>query len=341
MTQTSRLPRIVVLCSASVLFAQIAAAQELTGVLIGTVKDGQGGVLAGALVRVSSPALIGRQLTSTTNDKGQLRFPALPPGLYTLDIELTRFAAYHENPFRIGAGASIERTAVLSLAGVAESLTVRGAGSRIEARSSGFETRLEPDHLRTIPTGRSSMFDLIRAAPGISPTSPASGTTSSLSSTSVSAFGSGVNENQFLIDGTNFTCPCSGVARSEPGIDFIQEVQVQSVGASAEFGNLQGAVINVITRQGSDRFQYDASYYGQPANLTSQPVVRAVSGGSQPSSGYTRLKYRDFTTNVGGPAVRDRLWFFGGYQYVRDFDSQPGVDPKFPRTYEQDKGFAK
>ena len=79
----------------------------------------------------------------------------------------------------------------------------------------------------------------------------------------VSAFGSGTNENQFLIDGTNFTCPCNGIARAEPGIDFIQEVQVQSVGASAEFGNIQGAVINVVTRQGSERFLYDASYYGQ------------------------------------------------------------------------------
>ena len=93
------------------------------------------------------------------------------------------------------------------------------------------------------------MFDFIRAAPGVSPTSPASGTT-----TTVSAFGSGTNENLFLIDGTNFTCPCSGVARSEPGVDFIQEVQVQSVGASAEFGNIQGAVINVVTRQGGERF---------------------------------------------------------------------------------------
>jgi len=56
----------------------------------------------------------------------------------------------------------------------------------------------------------------------------------------VSAFGSGTNENTFLIDGTNFTCPCNGVSRAEPGVDFIQEVQVQSVGASAEFGSVQG-----------------------------------------------------------------------------------------------------
>lgn len=78
--------------------------------------------------------------------------------------------------------------------------------------------------------------------------SPASGT-----ATTISAFGSGTNENQFLIEGTNMTCPCNGVARSEPGGDFIQEIQVQSVGASAEFGNVQGAVVNVITKQGSDR----------------------------------------------------------------------------------------
>src|SRR4029079_14492305 len=102
-------------------------------------------------------------------------------------------------------------------------------------------------------------------APGISPTSPGSAT-----ATTVSAYGSGTNENQFLIDGTNFTCPCNGIARAEPGIDFIQEIQVQSIGASAEYGNVQGAVINVITRQGSEELAHDSSYYGQPADMTSQ-----------------------------------------------------------------------
>ena len=107
-------------------------------------------------------------------------------------------------------------------------------GSRIDARDPGFGTRFGPEDLKAIPTRRASMFDFIRAAPGMSPTSPGSGTT-----TTVSAFGSGTNENQFLIDGTNFTCPCNGIARSEPGVDFIQEIQVQSVGASAEYGNVQ------------------------------------------------------------------------------------------------------
>ncbi|MEP7305207.1 MAG: TonB-dependent receptor, partial [Acidobacteriota bacterium] len=137
------------------------------------------------------------------------------------------------------------------------------------------------------------------------------------------------------------TCPCNGIARAEPGIDFIQEVQVQSVGASAEYGNVQGAVINVVTRQGSDRFLYDASYLGQTASLTSRPVLLTLTAPATGRSGYERTRYRDFTTNLGGPAIRDRLWFFTGYQYLRDYDSQPGSDPQFPRTYEQDKVFAK
>ena len=326
---------ILLLTAAYVLQPRIAAAQGLTGALIGTVEDAQGGVLPGAAVRVSSPALIGGPRTVITNEKGQLRFPALPPGPYVLDIELQGFTPYHEEDIRIGAGATIERTTVLNLAGVAESIVVQGAGSRLEARGSGFETRFGPEYLKTIPTRRYSMFDFIRAAPGVSPTSPASGTVNTMS-----AFGSGGNENLFLIDGTNFTCPCAGVSRAEPGVDVIQEIQIQSIGASAEFGNIQGAVFNVITRQGGDRFRYDASYYGQPSELTSQPVLRPVPGG-QSQSGYERARYRDFTTNLGGPVRRNRLWFFAGYQYLRDYDSQPGTNPDFPRTYEQNKFFAK
>ena len=81
-------------------------AQGLTGALIGSVRDEQGGALQGAVVRVSSPALIGGTLTTTTNEKGQLRFPVLAPGSYALTIELPpKFASYREENITIGAGA--------------------------------------------------------------------------------------------------------------------------------------------------------------------------------------------------------------------------------------------
>ena len=322
---------------ACVVQPHVASAQGLTGDLFGTVKDAQGGVLPGATVRVSSPALIGGTLTSTTNEKGQLRFQALAPGIYTLDVELKGFAPYRVADISIGAGSTRDIPVIMTLAGT-ESVVVEGTSSRLDARDPGFATRFGPDDLQKIPTRRTGPYDWMKAAPGISPTSPTSGT-----STTGSAFGSGANENQFLFDGTNFTCPCNGVGRAEPGIDFIQEVNVQSVGASAEFGNVQGAVFNVITRQGSNTFLADASYYGQWASLTSQPVLLAPANPRNGTSefGYVRERYRDLTTNLGGPIRRDRLWFFTGYQYLRDYDSQPGTDPAYPRTYEQNKVFTK
>ncbi len=99
-------------------------------------------------------------------------------------------------------------------------------------------------------------------------------------------------------------------------------------------------MVNVITRQGGERFSFDASYYWQTAGLTSQPVQISGTTGA-PATGYERVKYHDITSNLGGPVRRDRLWFFAGYQHLRDYDSQPGTDPAFPRTYEQDKIFAK
>src|SRR5262245_30791085 len=283
---------IVVVFAACVLFPRVVAAQ-LTGTLIGTVKDEQGAAIPKGQIRVISPALIGGPRDVTTDEAGHFRFPNLAPGSYTLDIAMGGFAPYHEEEVRVGANATLERKVVLKVAGIVESVVVQGTGSRIEARDSGFESRFGPEYLRSIPVRRFSMFDLIRAAPGVSPTSPTSGTVNT-----VSAFGSGVNESLFLIDGTNFTCPCQGVSRAEPSVDVIQEVQIQSIGASAEYGNIQGAVFNVVTRQGGNRFSYDASYYGQSSSLTSQPVLLPVPG-TQSLSGFERVRYRDFTTDLG------------------------------------------
>ena len=151
-----RSPHLAVILWSCTLLAPTAAAQSLTGALIGTVRDGQGSLIPGARVRVSSPALLRRELTTTTNESGQLRFPALPPGSYSLDVELAGFATYREERIGIGAGATIERTVVLRVAGIAESITVEGAGSRLEARGSGLESRLAAEDLNAIPTGRFS-----------------------------------------------------------------------------------------------------------------------------------------------------------------------------------------
>jgi hypothetical protein len=318
-----------------VLAAGSSEAQVLTGSLFGVVKDGSGGVLPGASIQVSSTALIGGSATVVTNEKGQFRLPTLAPGEYALEIELAGFTKYREERIQIDVQGNIERTVTLKLSGIAESISVEG-GSAVEAERSGLASRFGLQELTSIPVRRFSMFAFIKAAPGVSPTSSSSGTDSG-----VSVFGSGVNESLYLLDGTNFTCPCSGGPAPQPDVDVIQEVHVDSLGAAAEFGNIQGAVFNVVTKQGSNVFVPDFSYYGQANRLTSQPVALPCVSCSEPSTEYTRVRYRDLTTHLGGPLVRDRVWFFGGYQYLRDSDSQPGTDPLFPRVSEYDKAFAK
>src|SRR5947207_12054863 len=103
-------------------------AQGLTGALIGSVRDAHG-VLAGAVVRIASPALIGGPRSQTTDQTGQVRFLGLSPGVYVIDIELTGFRTYLEKDIRIGAGATIRVAAELRLAGVTESVVVEGPGS--------------------------------------------------------------------------------------------------------------------------------------------------------------------------------------------------------------------
>lgn len=327
MRSSLRLVAVLVL----VLLPRLADAQALTGSLTGTVRDEQGGAIVAAQVRVSSPSLIGGSTTRITDARGHFRFPALAPGVYVLEVTVPQFVPYRTTDIRIGLDAALNIDPALKREAVAESVTV--VGSRTDARDPGFGTRLDMGALGDIPTRRNNLFAQVVMAPGVSPTSQAT--------SFVSVFGSGVDQNIFLADGTNITSTSNGVARTEPGNDFIQEIQIQSVGASAEYGNAQGAVINILTRQGSNRFLWDGSIYGQPGSLTSQPILRPINGTGALDSGYERRHYVDVTSTLGGPVFRDRLWFFAGYQYLRDEDSQPGGDPAYPKRFKTDKMFGK
>src|SRR4051812_21193557 len=165
--------RVLLLVSIVVVVNRPVTGQSLTGGLVGTVRDAQGQVVQGAVIRLTSHGSAGAQ-TQTTTATGELRFPALSPGEYALDVEAAGFTPFHEEGIHLATGATLERLVVLHVAGVRESIVVGGAGSRIEARNSGVETRFEREDLQSIPTRRFSMFDFIKVAPGVSPTSPGS-----------------------------------------------------------------------------------------------------------------------------------------------------------------------
>jgi hypothetical protein len=314
--------------------SRIGGAQGITGNLRGTVIDESGASPPSVRASLTSPALLGGSLSTETNNKGQFRFLGLPPGLYRLEIRADGFASYEEDGLRIQVGGTLERNVTLKLESFAESIVVTGQGPLIDTRESGVGTNYDSVSIRHTPVPRFSVFDLIKSAPGVSATSP------STRQRNLSVLGAGINESTYLLDGTDITSPRYGTARPSPGPDTVEEVEVQAFGASAEYGNLQGGVLNVVTRQGGDRFRADASYYGQWASLTGKPILEECNCPSG-ESGFERNLYRDFSAYLGGPLVKDRAWFFGGFSIQWDFSSQPGTDPDFPSENKIEGGSGK
>ncbi len=307
--------------------------QILTGNLVGTAVDETSGVLPGASVTISSPALPSGPSATVTDEKGRFRFPALPPGVYRLSVELSGFRSYSEEGLRLSLGATLEREVTLALASVAETVNVSDESPLLDATEAGYSTNYGSEYAENLPLHRDSFFDLIKSAPGMSAALPGN------EGGQVSAFGSSSNENLYLVDGTDFTGRSGGNAAIWLDPDVVGEVEIVGLGASVEYGEFQGAVFNVVSKSGGSEFRFDASYYGEFDSLTSQPI-RYPCNCPEGETGYVRSKYRDFSTHVGGPLWKDRMWFFGGYQYRTDSDNFPGGDGP-PSVEDDHRVFAK
>ena len=253
------------------LAAGSSEAQVLTGSLFGTVKDESGGVLAG---RVDSGQLAGADWR--TGDRGDQRqgTVSIPHARARRVHTGDRARRLRQVPRRRGFRSTCKATSNGPSSSSSRASRSRSRWKAVRPSTPNGAASPAASGCRSsqsIPVRRFSMFDFIKAAPGVSPTSASSGT-----DTGVSVFGSGVNENLYLLDGTNFTCPCSGGPAPQPDVDVIQEVHVDSLGAAAEFGNIQGAVFNVVTKQGEQRLRAGLLVLRADQRLTSQPVRVAV-----------------------------------------------------------------
>jgi carboxypeptidase family protein/TonB-dependent receptor-like protein len=314
-----------------ILLAAIAApahAQRTTGEIIGTVSDESNAVLPGVTVTIRGAGVAGAP-TVTTSEVGAYRFPALPPGDYDLEFSLQGFGTLRRERIPVGVGSVVELKITMKVSTVSETVTVTGESPVVNLASTTVSTNYNNEWVQAAPIRHFSFFDLVNSAPGVSATSTVG------SATSATTLGSTTNDNVYAIDGTDLSAPTGGTAWPWPNADAIQEIEVLQLGASAEYGNVMGAVFNVVTRQGGNQFHGDGTYYGQAQGLTSRNTTAAqeCQGVADcPSGGlpYHRAQWRDTTWQLTGPFVRDKFWFFGSFEYQNDYESQPGTDPAFP-----------
>ncbi|MBI3403367.1 MAG: carboxypeptidase regulatory-like domain-containing protein, partial [Acidobacteria bacterium] len=301
-----------------------AAAQRTTGEITGKVADESGSVLPGVTVTLRGAGVAGAP-TVVTSETGRYLFPVLPPGSYDVEYQIAGFTTLRREAIPVAVGAVVELDVALKVGALEESVTVSGQSPVVNLASSQVSTAYDREWVQNAPVRRFSYFDLINSAPGVSATSNVG------QSTAAQSLGNSTNENSYQIDGTDIS------STPWPNTDAIEEVEVLQLGASAEYGNVQGAVFNIVTRMGSNQFHGDANFYFQGDALTGRNTPESVDKGFP----YHRDTWRDATLQATGPFIRDKFWFFGSLEYQRDWDSQPGVDPKFPALNDSRRVFWK
>jgi hypothetical protein len=290
---------LIILAMAAALPPAASAQLNQTGTLVGTVSDAQGQPLPGVTITIKSPAIILPEMGALSNEKGIYRFLSLPPGLYEITFSLPGMNTLIRKDVKVSVGQTTTIDAVLEQTSLNESVVVVGKAPTIDLQSNSKSTNLDRAFLAAIPAAR-NLDSFFNMAPGVI---AEQNNTNGLMS---SANGSGVRDNAFNMDGVNMTAPDVGTQQVEFGMDIIDEVAIQSGGLPAEFGDAQGAMINIVTRSGGNRFSGSASVYYNSEKLQSNNTSGTPLAGTK--SGYKYIFEPGIT--LGGPLVKDRLWFF-------------------------------
>jgi hypothetical protein len=328
---------IVALCLLALIWAMPAAAQEQTGSIQGVVKDSSGAVLPGVTIEARSPTVVGAS-TAVTDAQGNYRFPALPPGTYTVSATLQGFNA-QKITGTITLGQLLKVDITMSVGGVAETVQVTGEAPLIDTKQSAAFATVSQDIIERIPKGR-DFTDVIAVAPGANAEAKSGG---------LQVDGASGSENRFIIDGMDTTNLQNGISGKTMLVDFIQEVQVKSSGYNAEFGGSTGGVVSAITRSGSNQMRgsvgvyeennhfrgsldnrggYSYSNYNGTNGIpnpqgcgtgTTLAGLNCTANQSLQISALNPWQYYSPVADFGGPLVKDKIWYYGGMAYTRNY----------------------
>ena len=303
-------PRNVVLLAALLALASlpiVASAQETTGTISGRVTDPQGLAVPGVTVTVTGPQ---GSKTAVTDTDGRYQVPYLVPGSYSVKAELQGFKTVQQSDVLLRLSQTADVPMTMQVGGVTETVDVQGSTPVVDTTSTTIGASLDSALLERVPIGR-RFSDTLYIAPGV-----ASGGSVGTANPSVS--GASGLDNQYVIDGVNVSNGGYGALGSYSIVfgslgngtpyDFMQEVQVKTGGYEAEYGQATGGVINVITKSGSNSLSGSLFGYSRPQQLESD-YTQIESPNGTVNTVSTRVS--DVGAAIGGPLLRDRVFFFG------------------------------
>jgi hypothetical protein len=293
----------------SSLVATSALAQG-TAVLTGTVTDAATKQpVSDVVVTATSPNLQGEQVV-VTDATGLYRIPQLPSGLYTIRLEKEAYKPYSRSDIQLRTDTTTRvNVELLPEALKAEEIVVVGRAPTVDVGSTTTGVNVSSDFIRNIavvaPGARGGAARSFESLAVIAP-----GAQTDLYGVSIS--GTTSPENQYVIDGLSVNDPGFGLNATPLTVEFVQEVNIITGGYMPEYGRATGGIMSVVTKSGSNEFH--GSVFGNWTPGALEGAKTAVRRQGQTISTDERLwNLGDFGVEVGGPIMKDRLWFYAGF----------------------------
>jgi hypothetical protein len=298
--------------------AGATAEAQQTGALSGVVRDAQGGVLPGVTVNVSGQLLGGAARSVVSTEQGLYSLTGLPPGSYTVAFELTGFTTQTRDGVVVQVNRTTRLDMELGVGGLQETITVSGETPVVDVSSTVTQTNISKDLYENIPTGRNPWV-MAGLVPGVVTGRLDVGGTEGMQQYNLEAFGSADSQKSFSIDGlkTNWPGGNGGATMQYYGFEMYEEYNMQTASGTAE-SDVSGVYMNMVTKSGGNRFASDHNFYFMNDSLQGDNVdddlrtrLGLTSGGQTGAAGNPIDTSYDWSSTLGGPIVRDRLWFFG------------------------------
>ena len=315
-------PRFVVclLVSVLLLFAlsSVALSQEITGSIIGTVKDANGALVKGATVTItnSETKLVARAVT--TNDDGEFSVPLLPVGFYDVTVEAANFKRHVDERVKLNVNERHTVDVALVAGNVAETVTVTSELLQVDTQTATASNVINGDQVRQLSLNNRNWAQLVLLSPGVSSnlqdqiyvgTTNPNGVSNALQ---IAVNGVRPNSNTYTVDGADTTDRGANLTvQTYPSVDSIQEFSLLRSLYPAESGRSSGGQVNVITKSGTSKFHGDVYEFWRNnilnanAYLTNRDKPLGVDANGK--SIRPPFRYHDFGGTLGGPLVFPRF----------------------------------
>jgi hypothetical protein len=289
-------------------------AQKVTSTIRGTVSDQTGAAIADAEVTVRNLQTNAAR-SAKTSGAGEYVFPELEPGKYEVRVKQANFKEFVTSGVELFVSSTAVINAALQVGSTTDQVTVEANTVQVETSSGAVGNVVEGKEVRELPLNGRSFVQLTQLMPGVSPQANFDSKNKGLlAGVDFSVNGNNTTGNVFMVDGVNNNDIGSNrTILVYPSIDAIQEFKILRNSYGPEYGQAMGAIVNIITRGGTNQFHGNAFYSGRNDVLNATDYFNTLQGASKDV-----LRRNDWGYTIGGPIKKDKLFFFWSEEWNRE-----------------------